>query len=1668
MRQFDDSIKLMSLLAAMVLLVGVADVQGQTVDAGWSAFVIRVADDGTSEPPVIQNDDETPDALEFIILKSGQKAGLGTDLINGARVDQISTLHIDRLDDVENSGSLYGPYFNIWITDGSGNYAVIANEPSNPAWAGSRWDVPDWDFLRTKVAKVYETPGWNTGTSWVHNHVGHAGPFTFEDMADLIIAPPSAAYINDPNNGVGSGAPDDIVDSTARGFNWIFGDTLANYISGGDGFIVDNYFATADFPVHNVTQNTYFGAIQPAIDAANAGDTITVAAGTYEEQLHITKDNLSLEGAGTDDVTVLSLVDLPLSYTTSASNYPIVFIDGCTGVTVSGLTVDGAGRGNDNYRFQGVAFWNAGGSLVDVDVVNVMDTPFSGAQHGIGVYAFNDTNGPYTVNLTRVQVEGYQKGGIALNGTGLTGNVADCTTIGIGPTGTTAQNGIQFYGTAGGSITGSSVSDNIYTGSGWAGSGILLIEAGTLQIEDTQVSNGDPAVYCQDSQALVDGLSIANNHVDSGNGFYVGLDTGVAKSHEGDLLPEHEPSPFGDADLAKQGTRGTSSVTITNSEFIGQTTGYGLAASNYVAADLIDIDLSTTEISNWGWGIVAFGSGGEIAIEASGNGIFGNGNCFYAHPDLTTLQNASGNYWGETDPAVLASGTLNGAIDYTPWLVGGTATAPGYVGDYSELWVDDDSPQSGASGRMLEAVGLVSNGTIRVAPGEYVGTEQIVVTGNIQVLGDPIDPPRLRPGFNTGSSGDSRGWWLVQDPNTLVVRDLILDGDGYNVYHGFRVTGGIEASDCVFENIIHPGYQGIALAAFGNIPAVISGCEFENIGRVGALLWADATVQDCTYTGKGAGDHLDYLLDIGGGASVIMTGCEVTNNLGVASSDGSTSAAVLAATFYGAGTSLVATDNKLTGNTAGVAVGYDENDATIASINFNDLSGNEWGITNSSTNIVDGLHNWWGDVTGPLHPDDNPGGLGSKVDDYILFDPYLSGVIYSSPDPLDLNIANPSDTVTVSYLGGYGPVYGYSIDVQWDNSVATASGVPPLAFSRPDSGPFATAEPFIVQQLAPGHVRVDAGIGGTEPGINSGDLFKAVFTAASDGDVPISITVNNIADYASPPQTNVPADDGQLRVDLAAPVVAAVLITNTTLSSTEWVKNGDTIVVTATVTDNGTLASVTCNLTGFGGGAAVAPDAAPVGDVYTWTFTVGTTTPADGPVSATVTAVDNLGNSASAADDITADNTAPQALTGLVALPSHKLDGTTHSNQIILNWDDPNSLDTNFDRVEFRYVVEGNYPAYDTGTPGSPTLPAAPTAIDQGAAAFSASGTDHAWSGMARELYALAAFVVDKAGNVSVQDGTSDVAYATSYYLGDVYPTDDLGDGQVAVLDINRLGEAYGLTSSDGTSFTDFDDCNVGPTLDYTRFGIPAPDGVIGFQDLMIFAMNFGEVSATAKASGAVGTPIFAWSPVDERTWALELVHECAGLKGINVTGDLPDGVTVTVGGGQMMGEQEAQVFLRNIDRNGLDAGMAVIGNGESFQGTGTLLMVTTSQPVADLQITIDARGLNNEELASEVQETTGVELPTVHALDQNFPNPFNPQTTIRFSLPQTEDVRLAIYDVSGRLVKTLVNEHREAGHHEVIWRGQDNSNRRVATGTYFYVIQAGDFHQVHKMSLIK
>ena len=89
--------------------------------------------------------------------------------------------------------------------------------------------------------------------------------------------------------------------------------------------------------------------------------------------------------------------------------------------------------------------------------------------------------------------------------------------------------------------------------------------------------------------------------------------------------------------------------------------------------------------------------------------------------------------------------------------------------------------------------------------------------------------------------------------------------------------------------------------------------------------------------------------------------------------------------------------------------------------------------------------------------------------------------------------------------------------------------------------------------------------------------------------------------------------------------------------------------------------------------------------------------------------------------------------------------------------------------------------------------------------------------------------------------------------------------------------------------------------------------------------------------------------------------------------------------------------------------------------------------------------------------------VPKSYSLSQNYPNPFNPSTTIKFNIPNESNVKIAVYDILGNMIQSLVNENMKAGEYKVTW---DASN--YSSGIYFYKLTSGDFVESKKMILLK
>ena len=143
---------------------------------------------------------------------------------------------------------------------------------------------------------------------------------------------------------------------------------------------------------------------------------------------------------------------------------------------------------------------------------------------------------------------------------------------------------------------------------------------------------------------------------------------------------------------------------------------------------------------------------------------------------------------------------------------------------------------------------------------------------------------------------------------------------------------------------------------------------------------------------------------------------------------------------------------------------------------------------------------------------------------------------------------------------------------------------------------------------------------------------------------------------------------------------------------------------------------------------------------------------------------------------------------------------------------------------------------------------------------------------------------------------------------------------------------------------------------------------------------------------------------------------------------------------------------------------MIVLANGRRYNMEAVLSGASPHNLALDIE---SGTGVDN----NAGKDTAPVNLPKAYKLSQNFPNPFNPSTTIQYALPDghgSMKVKLDIYNLRGQLVKTLVDEAQEAGNYRVQWNGVDSRNNHVSSGVYFYRLVTPEYSATRKMVILK
>src|SRR3989454_8891401 len=227
--------------------------------------------------------------------------------------------------------------------------------------------------------------------------------------------------------------------------------------------------------------------IQDAINHAEPGETVLVGAGTYPEQLVITKP-LILEGAGST-LTSIKPTIVVANTTSLFSGAPIaaiVLVDGTTSVAVTDLTVDGSPAGLAfacSPGYVGIFYRAASGAIQDTRVTNIHHPATPGCQAVLGIFVQSANGSPglnSNVAIVNNVVDNYGKNGMTANEPGTFVTVSNNMVFGRGPTGPgdAAQNGVQIGFGARGLVSGNTISDHNYLPPDFVACGVLFFEGG--------------------------------------------------------------------------------------------------------------------------------------------------------------------------------------------------------------------------------------------------------------------------------------------------------------------------------------------------------------------------------------------------------------------------------------------------------------------------------------------------------------------------------------------------------------------------------------------------------------------------------------------------------------------------------------------------------------------------------------------------------------------------------------------------------------------------------------------------------------------------------------------------------------------------------------------------------------------------------------------------------------------------------------------------------------------------------------------------------------------------------------------------------------------------------------------------------------------------------------
>lgn len=481
--------------------------------------------------------------------------------------------------------------------------------------------------------------------------------------------------------------------------------------------------------------------VQAGVNRACAGGTVHVAAGTYVEQVEIDKA-VTVRGAGATTI-VQSPNALTKYFTTSANNYPIIWVHDANDVVIEDLVVDGAGKGNSNYRFVGIGYDNAGGTIEDVEIKDIRNTPIDGSQHGVGILANSTEGTARTVIVNRCDIHGYQKNGTTFNGADLAATITNNTITGAGAVNFIAQNGIQVSFGATGEVNNNTVSGHSYTPATYVSAGMLLYFS-NANTDDNDLLENQAGIYHINGSGTHKNNEVSATAAGTGSPFFWGI---IADPGE---IKRAIPSPFDEGEGTTAGLKKTganNAIAASYTYLLDQNTltsdgssgGVGIGAYVF-GTDVLNFTATTNTVTKWEYGFELYKDPGATlnANIIDCNQIYDN--TAYGVINYTgVVANAAGNWWGDPSGPTHASnpgGTgevISDDLTFAPW---GTNANCGGSASHNFVFLATTNVTIERTKQTPPGGYIHANGKVtfkRGDPSEY--DVNVTAVGNVKIIG---------------------------------------------------------------------------------------------------------------------------------------------------------------------------------------------------------------------------------------------------------------------------------------------------------------------------------------------------------------------------------------------------------------------------------------------------------------------------------------------------------------------------------------------------------------------------------------------------------------------------------------------------------------------------------------------------------------------------------------------------------------------------------------------------------------------------------------------------------------------------------------------------------------------------------------------------------------------